>query len=105
MMIGWNYVKKVALVLLLQITVYVIKQLVGKLSHPGITHTDIGQIQKHKKSCYSKISLALHRKATLHTVKGKEPVFWIILKNMLYIILHINKSADLNSGIVSRVMV
>lgn len=72
----------------------------------GITHTvDTGQVKKHKKPCYPKISLALHRKATLHTVKGKESVFWLILKNMLYIILHINKSADLNSGIISRDMV
>lgn len=68
------------------------KQLVGELRHTGITHTvDIGQVRK--------IFLALHRKAILHTVKGKEPVFRLILtkKHVIYH-LHINKSADLFFG-------
>lgn len=55
--------------------VYVIKQLVGKLSHTDITHTvDIGQVKNIKNLAILK-SLALHRQAILHTVKGKEPVF------------------------------
>lgn len=60
----------------LQIIVYIIKQLTDKLNHTHIMYSRHWTSQKNiKKSCYYKISLALYRKATLHTVKGKEPVF------------------------------
>lgn len=47
------------------------------------------------------MSFVPYRETTLHTVKGKEPVFWLTHKTF-YILFFTNKSADLNSSFIRR---